>query len=132
LEEIAAAYKFRQPIYVAEVDFGALVETEETPVRYTPLARYPSVVRDVSFLVSRRTTFAELRRAILSLGIEHSRNVALVDVYEGTNLPEGQRSITLRIEYRSDERTLRDEEVDVEHAQVVRALESTFGAKMRV
>jgi phenylalanyl-tRNA synthetase beta chain len=131
-EEIASSYKFRQPVYVAEVEFGALLETAEAPVRYTPLARYPSVVRDVSLFVNRRVAFEEMRRAILSLGVEQCRNVALVDVYEGANLPEGRRSITLRIEYRSDERTLRDEEVDAEHARIVQSLESTFDAKMRV
>ena len=46
-------------------------------------------------------------------------------------LPEGKRSMTLRIEYRADDRTLRDEEADEMHARVVAALESEFGAKMR-
>ena len=130
-DSVCASYKFRQPVYVAEVDYGALLETEETPARYTPLARFPSVVRDVSLVADRSVTFAEMRRAILSLGIPECRGVALVDVYEGANLPEGSRSITLRIEYRSGERTLRDEEADLMHARVVRTLETAFGAQLR-
>ena len=59
------------------------------------------------------------------------RGVALVDVYEGANLPEGKRSLTLRVEYRADDRTLRDEEVDAMHARVVAALEGEFGAQLR-
>ena len=50
---------------------------------------------------------------------------------EGANMPEGKRSITLRVEYRADERTLRDEEVDAMHARVVAALEEAFGAQLR-
>jgi phenylalanyl-tRNA synthetase beta chain len=72
-----------------------------------------------------------MRRAVLALGIEECRGVALVDVYEGANLPEGKRSLTLRVEYRADDRTLRDEEVDAMHARSVAALEGEFGAQLR-
>ena len=130
-EEIVAAYKFRQPVYVAEVSLTALLTSVEEISRYTPLPRYPSVVRDVSLLADRRAGYGEMRRAVLSLGIEECRGVSLVDLYEGANVPEGKRSVTLRAEYRADDRTLRDEEADEMHARVVAALESEFGAKMR-
>jgi phenylalanyl-tRNA synthetase beta chain len=130
-EELAALYKFRQPVYVAEVNLGALLASGERPVRYQPLPRFPPVVRDISLLAPRRAEFGEMRRAILSLGIDECREVLLVDVYEGAGVPEGKRSVTLRVEYRSDERTLRDEEVDSMHARVVAALEGEFGAQLR-
>jgi phenylalanyl-tRNA synthetase beta chain len=131
-EEVASLYKFRQPVYVAEVSLTALITSGEEPARYTPLPRFPSVVRDVSLLADRRAGFGEMRRAVLSLGIEECRSVALVDVYEGGNVPEGKRSVTLRVEYRADDRTLRDEEADEMHARVVAALEGEFGAQLRV
>jgi phenylalanyl-tRNA synthetase beta chain len=130
-EEAAARYKFRQPVYVAEVSLTALLTSGERPARYTPLPRYPGVARDVSLVADRRVTFGELRGAVLALGLEECRGVKLVDVYEGANLPEGKRSLTLRVEYRADDRTLRDEEVDEMHARVVAALESGFGAQLR-
>jgi phenylalanyl-tRNA synthetase beta chain len=130
-EEAAARYKFRQPVYVAEVSLTALLTSGERPARYTPLPRYPGVARDVSLVAERRVTFGELRGAVLALGLEECRGVALVDVYEGPNLPEGKRSLTLRVEYRADDRTLRDEEVDAMHARVVAALEGGFGAQLR-
>ena len=130
-EEVAARYKFRQPVYVAEVSLTALLASEERLARYTPLPRFPGVARDVSFVADRRVAFGEMRRAILSLGMEECRGVALVDVYEGANMPEGKRSLTLRVEYRADDRTLRDEEVDAMHARVVATLEREFGAQLR-
>ncbi len=130
-EEVASLYKFRQPVYVAEVSLTALLTSGEEPARYTPLPRFPSVVRDVSLLADRRAGFGEMRRAVLSLGMEECRGVALVDVYEGGNVPEGKRSVTLRVEYRADDRTLRDEEADEMHARVVAALETEFGAQLR-
>jgi phenylalanyl-tRNA synthetase beta chain len=131
-EAVASLYKFRQPVYVAEVDLSALLEMEELPVLYTPLSRYPSIGRDVSLLVGRRVTLAEMLDRIRDEQVENCRAAKLVDVYEGANLPEGKRSVTLRLEYRSDERTLRDEEVDEMHARLVQALEEKFGAKQRV
>ena len=130
-EDLAARYKFRQPVYVAEVSLTALLATGERPARYTPLPRFPGVARDVSLVAGRGVTFGEMRRAVLALGIEECRGVALVDVYEGANMPEGKRSLTLRVEYRADDRTLRDEEVDAMHARAVAALEGEFGAQLR-
>lgn len=130
-EELAARYKFRQPVYVAEVSQTALLGSGERPARYAPLPRYPGVARDISLVAGRSVTYGELRGAVLALGLEECRGVDLVDVYEGANLPEGKRSLTLRVEYRADDRTLRDEEVDAMHARVVAALEEGFGAQLR-
>jgi phenylalanyl-tRNA synthetase beta chain len=130
-EELAARYKFRQPVFVAEVNLTALLASGERPARYTPLTRFPSVVRDVSFVAPRAAAYGDMKRALLSLGIEECREVLLVDVYEGAGVPEGKRSLTLRVEYRADDRTLRDEEVDAMHARVVAALEGEFGAQLR-
>ncbi len=130
-DEMAAGYKFRQPVYVAELDFSALLAAAGVAARYTPLPRYPSVVRDVSLLVERRVSFAELRQAALALKVDYCQGVELVDVYEGDKLPADKRSITLRLEYRAPDRTLRDEEVDALHAQIVTALSAQFGAQQR-
>jgi phenylalanyl-tRNA synthetase beta chain len=130
-DSVAAAYKFKQPVFVAEVDFTALVAAGETGVRYTPLTRFPSVMRDASLVADRRVSFTEMQRAVLALNLEQVRRVALVYVYEGERIAEGQRSVTLRIEYRADDRTLRDEEVDELHARIIGALEEKFDARLK-
>jgi phenylalanyl-tRNA synthetase beta chain len=125
-DEISVEYKFRQPVYVAEVNLSALLDAGESPARYAPLPRFPSVARDASLVVDRRATFAEVRRTALDMNLENVRGVELIYVYEGERVPEGKRSVTLRVEYRSDERTLRDEEVDATHRRIVAALENKF------
>lgn len=131
-DEIAARHKFRQPIYVAEIDLTALLdEAEEVTARYRPLARYPSIVRDVSLGLDRRVPLAEVTRAIEEMHVEHRRGLALIDVFEGGSVPADQRSITLRLEYRADDRSLRDDEVDAVHGAAVRALAERFGAQLR-
>ncbi|HLL14040.1 MAG TPA: phenylalanine--tRNA ligase subunit beta [Pyrinomonadaceae bacterium] len=130
-DDVASAYKFKQPVYVAEVDFASLLAAGESGVRYAPLARFPPVMRDASLVAPRSVTFAEMRRAVLALNLEQVRRVMLVYVYEGERVPEGQRSVTLRMEYRADDRTLRDEEVDELHGRIVNTLEEKFGAQLK-
>jgi phenylalanyl-tRNA synthetase beta chain len=127
-ERVAAPYKFRQPVYVAEIDLTALLGTEERATQYRPLARYPAVVRDVTLLVERSVAFADLLRSVAAQEVACCRDVRLVGVYLGANIPEGRRSITLRLEYRSDERTLRDDEVEEMHRRLVAAVAQELGA----
>jgi len=131
-EEISAHYKFRQPVYVAEIDLQAVLANPPDPVRYAALSKYPSVVRDVSFAVKRSITFDSIRQAITEEGIELCRNVTFVDVYEGKGLGVNERSITIRLEYRSDERTLIDDEVEQVHSGLIRMLEENLKIKQRI
>lgn len=129
-ESIATSYKFRQPVYVAELDLTALLDSESRSTQYAALPRYPSVARDVTLLVSREVSFADLLQFVDSEQIANYAGVMLVGTYEGKNIPEDKRSITLRMQYRSDERTLRDEEVEEHHRALIDSLLIKFGAKL--
>lgn len=130
-DEIAQSYKFRQPVFVAEVDLQTILAEKEPPVLYRPLPVYPSVERDVSILVKRSVPFAEIRQAIEAQGFELLRKIEFVDVYEGKGVADDERSLTVRLVYRSDERTLIESEVEAVHAAILRNLEDNFGAKQR-
>jgi phenylalanyl-tRNA synthetase beta chain len=129
-EAIASTYKFRQPVYVAELDLTALLESQSRTIQYKPLPRYPSVVRDITLLASRDVSFLQLRDHIESQQISDYAGVKLVGTYEGKNIPEGQRSITMRIEFRSEERTLRDDEVEQRNRELVDSLLKKFNAQL--
>lgn len=128
---IEVALKIKQPVFVAELDFQRLSEAEETPSRYSPLARFPSVTRDVSFIVKRDVTFQQMRASLLNLNVDDNRDIVFVDAYEGKKMPDGFRSLTLRAVYANDQRTLRDEEVDAAHNRLIQKLIDDFGAKLR-
>jgi phenylalanyl-tRNA synthetase beta chain len=129
-ESIATSYKFRQSVYIAEIDLTALLDSELRSAQYVPLPRHPSVVRDVTLLVGRETNFADLVQFVESKQTANYAGVMLVGTYEGKNIPEDKRSITLRMEYRSDERTLRDEEVEERHRELIDSLLNKFSAKL--
>lgn len=130
-EEIASHYKFKQPVYVAELDLQAILTAEAPPVLYRSLPKYPSVVRDVSLLVKRDLSFDSIRRAIADQGYELCRDIQFVDIYEGKGIAADERSITIRMEYRSDERTLIESEVDDIHTKIVEALEKELNIRRR-
>ncbi len=130
-DEIGAAYKFRQPVFVAEVDLQTLLESQEKTILYRPLPVYPSMARDVSLLVKRDASYADIERAIADQNYELCRKIEFVDVYEGKGVADDERSITVRLEYRSDERTLLEEEVETIHDQILKVLETNLGAKQR-
>jgi phenylalanyl-tRNA synthetase, beta subunit, non-spirochete bacterial len=130
-EAIASGYKFRQPVFVAELDLSAVLSGPEKTVHYRPLARYPSVVRDISLLLERKIQLEEILRAVDKQAITDCRGAKLVGVYEGVNIQSDKRSITVRIEYRSEERTLKDEEVEERHAQLTSSLLRSFSAEQR-
>ncbi|HYP51614.1 MAG TPA: hypothetical protein VEQ34_11790, partial [Pyrinomonadaceae bacterium] len=130
-DQIAQEYKFRQPVFVAELDLEKLLKSAPEPILYKPLPRHPSMQRDVSLLVKRSISFGEIRAFIESLNVEYWRSVEFVDVYEGKGVADDERSLTLRFEFRADDRTLREEEAESAQAQILRAVEERFGAKPR-
>jgi phenylalanyl-tRNA synthetase beta chain len=131
-EEIATNYKFKQPVFVAEINLQAALAAPVTPVAYQALPRYPAVVRDVSFAANRNIGFADVTNAVVKQGAELCKNVVFVDVYEGKGLADDERSITIRLEYRSDERTLIESEVEALHEQIIAAVEQKLGIKQRI
>lgn len=130
-ESVSANYKFRQAVFVAEVDLTALLAMPEEPVLYSPLPRFPSIVRDVSLLVDRQVSAGELVSSAEKQSGTHFIAASFVGTYEGEGIPDNQRSVTLRFEYRAPDRTLRDEEIDDVHWSIVKALQEQFSAEVR-
>ncbi|HEV2903452.1 MAG TPA: phenylalanine--tRNA ligase subunit beta, partial [Pyrinomonadaceae bacterium] len=95
-EAAAGQYKFRQPVFVAEVDLTALLDASELPVLYSQLPRFPSIVRDVSLLVDRKITRATLMQAIAGQRPAHFVRSEFVGTYEGESIPDDKRSLTVR------------------------------------
>jgi len=128
---LASLFKFRQPVYVAEIEFEKLLELPADEVRYSALPKLPSSARDVSALLPDGVMWGEIERGIRELGIAEIVAVRVFDMYKGKEMPEGFHSLAFRITYRSAGRTLTDEEVAAMHEQVRQLLESRFGAQLR-
>ena len=129
--DLTSRYKFKQSIYVAEIDLQSLLSSPQEPVIYSPLPIYPSITRDVSLLVKGDLTYDNIRTEIERCDSEFFRKVDFVDVFEGKGMKDGERSITVRLEYRSEERTLTEEEVEKVHEEIITPLKTTLAIKQR-
>ncbi len=130
-DEITQNYKFKQPVFVAEIDLQTLLDAKQQTVFYRPLPIYPSVVRDVSLIAKRSVSFAQIKKTIEAESYELLKKVEFVDVYEGKGITEDERSLTIRLEYRSDTRTLLEQEVETVHTQILQNLGAKLGANQR-
>src|SRR5262249_6444547 len=112
---VAATYKFRQPVFVAEIEFEELLDQQPDEVRYSALPRLPSASRDVSALMPDEVSWGDIERAILELGIPEIAEVRVFDRYKGKDMPEGHHSLAFRVTYRASGRTLTDDEIGAAH-----------------
>ncbi|MCX7848522.1 MAG: phenylalanine--tRNA ligase subunit beta, partial [bacterium] len=119
------------PVAVAELDVEVIAEVRVSEKRYVRLPRFPAATRDVAIVVPARVSHAEVMGVIRRCGGPLLRDVTIFDRYQGEQIPAGCVSMAYHIEYRSEERTLTDEEVDMAHAALVAALEAELGAQVR-
>ena len=128
---IASQYKFRQPVYLAELEFEKLLAMEAAEVRYSALPRLPSTSRDVSALVPDDAAWGDIEGAIAGLAVSEIASVKVFDTFKGKDMPEGYHSLAFRVTYRGDGRTLTDEEVNSMHERVRGLLQTRFNAQLR-
>lgn len=121
-EELASQYKFKSPVYVAELNLDGLLRVAQTETRYQPLPRFPSISRDVSLVVRKSVQFATILNAVMTDSPNLLSSVDFVDDFESEAVGTGKRSITLRLTYRDLDRTLHDSEVEVQHQEIVAKL----------
>jgi phenylalanyl-tRNA synthetase beta chain len=128
---VAAEYKFKQPVFVAELDFGAMLNARRAEVRYQPLPKYPTVVRDLALLVDTSVPLSAIEKTVYGLDIAELVGFRLFDLYAGKELPAGKHSIALSLRYRAADRTLTDEEINSLHERIVGKLTQEFSAEVR-
>ncbi|HMV46933.1 MAG TPA: phenylalanine--tRNA ligase subunit beta [Blastocatellia bacterium] len=128
---VAAGYKFKQAVFVAELDFGAMLDADRAGVRYQPLPKYPTVVRDLALLIDTGVPLAAIERAVYELNLPELVGFRLFDLYSGKELPAGKHSLALSLRYRAADRTLTDEEISAMHARIVTRLVEEFSAEVR-
>jgi phenylalanyl-tRNA synthetase beta chain len=119
-------------VYVAEIDLDAAESlAARSEVQVEALPRYPSVTRDISVLLDDTFGAATVRRTIRAAAPATLVRVREFDRYQGKGIPEGKVSLSLRLTFRSPERTLTDAEVQSAMEGIVAALRDTHGAVQR-
>lgn len=129
--DVMDAFGLRGAVVLVELDLCALDAVVATPVRFTPLPRFPASSRDLAIVVADAVAAGEVEQAVRDAAGDLAENVTLFDRFVGAGVAAHQVSLALHVVYRAGDRTLTDAEVDARHAQVVAAMASRFGATLR-
>jgi len=119
------------PVYVAELDLAKIFESKGPEPSYKPLPRYPSVYRDLAIVCDAYTPVAVISRLMKEAGGRLLKGVELFDIYTGSPIPEGKKSVAFSLEFRSDEQNLTDAEVNPLIDKILKLLEKELGAQIR-
>jgi phenylalanyl-tRNA synthetase beta chain len=116
------------PVVALELD-PAVCQPDPEP-QFEPFVNVPAVARDLAVLVEERLSVGEMLGAIEELSSTVLTEARVFDVYAGSPVPEGQKSVAFAFTFQG-EKTLTDEEVDAEVGRIVARLEDEFGARVR-
>ncbi len=118
-------------VYCAELNLSALMELRLPEPTYTPLPKYPAVMRDLALVCDEEVTVAQAEGVITGAAGKLLRGVKLFDIYRGTGVPAGKKSMAFSLELRSDERTLTDADSEGVMNKVLAALKEKLNAVLR-
>ncbi len=126
----AANFDIDCRVYYAEIKLDVLYTIEKRKTTYKPLPKFPAVERDFAMLCDAELPVGEIEKAITSGAGRLLETVKLFDVYQGSQIPEGKKSVAYSIWLRSAEGTLSDTEIDAICTKIVEKLEK-IGAEIR-
>ena len=127
---VAESYGIETRIYVAEIKLDVLMQIKKRKTVYKPLPKFPAVERDFAMLCDTDIPVGTLEKAIVSGGGRLLEKIELFDVYTGSQIPDGKKSVAFSVWLRSADGTLSDEQIDGVNSKIIKNLESA-GAVLR-
>ena len=120
-------------VMLFELDVTKLVPLKSRTNRFTHLAEYPETDYDISMLFDSDAAWADIYDAIMGQKKASAllKDAAFVDEYRGKQIPEGKKSVTIRLTIGSSEKTLTSQEIESAANQVMKKLGKKMGAELR-
>ncbi len=114
-------------VFMVEINLDYLYNLVVKPIKYKAPFRYPSIQKDVAFLVNEEITNLEIEKVIKKTGGRILETVTVFDLYE----KDGRKSIAYSLLFRDEKRTLNEEEVLGILNKIIKAVEENFAASVR-
>ncbi len=129
--EVAENYDLKGEVYVAEIWLDKLVKYGKMNKKYTEVAKFPAVERDIAMLIDEEIQVGDIEKAIQKKGKKILEEITLFDVYRNKKLGENKKSVAYSLKFRSKDRTLTDEEINGTMEEIIKELENGLGAELR-
>lgn len=121
-----------QEVFYAELDWERLsVAHKNDFVRFTPMARFPSVRRDLSLVLDEQVSYAEIEKVARRVSPELLQSMRVFDVYKGEHLPEGKKSYSIAFVLQDQNKTLKDKQIAKIMEKLKEAFKSSVQAEIR-
>ncbi len=128
---VARNYGLDCEVYAAEIDFMKLFDAQLESATYVPLPKYPTVNRDLALICDEAVTVAQAEEVITAAAGKLLRSVKLFDIYRGTGVAEGKKSMAFSLALRADDRTLTDADSEAVISRILDAVSRKLGAALR-
>lgn len=121
---VCAGYSIKTKVYIAVLDMPSIVPMTSFDRKYTGIAKYPAVARDISMVVPKEVLAGDIEKMIRQRGGKILESVRLFDIYEGDQIKEGFKSIAYSLSFRDMTKTLNEEDVNTVMKKILNGLES--------
>ncbi len=128
--DVADTYGIGTKAYVAVLDMPEIVKRASFDRKYTGIARFPAVTRDISMVMPKEILAGQVEEVIDKKGGAYLESYALFDLYEGSQIKDGYKSVAYSIVFRAKDKTLEDAEVTEAMGRILKALEG-MGIELR-
>lgn len=128
--QTAKEYKIPET-YVFELNLELLLAASKIENEYTPISKYPSITRDIALLVDDDVENTTIVEAIKQKGGAYLKDIHLFDVYAGSHLPAGKKSLAYTLTYQDDKGTLTEDQVNTAFDKVTAYLQDKVDAEIR-
>ena len=128
--DVADAYGIGERAYIAVLDMSEVTKYATFDRKYTGIAKYPAVTRDISMVMPKEILAGQVEEVIEAKGGAYLESYALFDVYEGAQIKAGYKSLAYSIVFRAKDKTLEDAEVTEAMERILKTLEG-MGIELR-
>ena len=128
--DVADNYGVGEKAYIAVIDIPAVTELASFDRKFTGIAKFPAVSRDISMLVPKNILVGTIENIIEKRGGKLVENFSLFDIYEGSQIQEGFKSVAYTISFRAKDRTLEDKDITPVMDKILKDL-SDIGIELR-
>lgn len=128
--EVADNYGIDTKVYVAVLDMPEILPFASFDRKYEGIAKYPAVSRDISMVVPKNVLVGDIEKVIEQRGGKILEEYQLFDIYEGSQIQSGYKSVAYSITFRAKDRTLEDNDVSGAMKKILNGLEG-LGIELR-
>ena len=128
--DVADTYGIGTKAYVAVLDMPEITERATFDRKYTGIAKFPAVTRDISMVMPKEILVGQVEEVIEKKGGAYLESYALFDLYEGAQIKEGYKSVAYSIVFRAKDKTLEEAEISQAMEKILAGLEE-LGIELR-